>query len=83
MLERIFCHDLLNLSGAMSGLLDCMDSGNFVEISTVLKSISSQMMAEIKSQRDLIFAINGLLKPDNKLFRAEEVWFQLPAICSR
>lgn len=73
MLERIFCHDLLNLSGAMSGLLDCMDSGNFVEISTVLKSISSQMMAEIKSQRDLIFAINGLLKPDNKLFRAEEV----------
>ncbi|MGM9787080.1 MAG: sensor histidine kinase [Candidatus Cryptobacteroides sp.] len=73
MLERIFFHDLLNLSGAINGLLDCEDNDNPEEIRGVLKSISYQMMEEIKSQRDLIYAINGMLKPNKGMFRADEV----------
>lgn len=73
MLERVFCHDLLNLSGALNGLLDTMDNSDTDEIRIVLKSISSQMMEEIKAQRDLIYAINGLLKPNKAVFKASEV----------
>ena len=73
MLERIFCHDLLNLSSAMNGLLDCEDNGNAAEIRGVLKSISYQMMEEIKAQRDLIYAINGILKPNKEVLMANEV----------
>lgn len=72
MLERVFCHDLLNLSSAINGLLDCMDNDP-QEIRGVLKSISSQMMEEIKAQRDLIYAINGMLKPEKKVFKADEI----------
>ena len=32
-----------------------------------------QMMEEIKAQRDLIYAINGLLKPNKAVFKASEV----------
>lgn len=73
MLERVFCHDLLNLSGALNGLLDTMEQSESDEIRGVLKSISSQMMEEIKAQRDLIYAINGLLKPKMEVFRANAV----------
>ncbi|MGN1219619.1 MAG: sensor histidine kinase [Candidatus Cryptobacteroides sp.] len=73
MLERIFCHDLLNLSGALNGLLDTMEHSDSDEMRSVLKSISSQMMEEIKAQRDLIYAINGLLKPSKEFFKASEV----------
>ena len=73
MLERIFCHDLLNLSGALNGLLDCADQDNIEETKSVLKSISAQMMEEIKAQRDIILAMNGQLKPEKKRFRAGEI----------
>lgn len=73
MMERVFCHDLLNLSGALNGMLDCLDEDNPKEILGVLKSISFQMMEEIKAQRDLIYAINGILKPQKEIFKAKEV----------
>lgn len=73
MLERIFCHDLLNLSGAINGLLECSDSNYTEDLHNTLKSISYQMMEEIKAQRDLIYAINGLLEPHKEMFKAKEV----------
>lgn len=73
MLERIFCHDLLNLSGALNGMLECTDETNQEEMRGILKSISIQMMEEIKSQRDLIYAIHGMLKPEKTLFKASEI----------
>lgn len=73
MLERIFCHDLLNLSSAMNGLLECAENGNAEEVVGVLKSISYQMMEQIKAQRDLIYAINGMLKPNRERFKASEI----------
>ena len=73
MLERIFCHDLLNLSGALYGLIENMDNNDSAEMRSALKSISTQMMEEIKAQRDLIYAINGLLKPDNSVFKASDI----------
>lgn len=73
MLERVFCHDLLNLSGALNGMLDCLEDGDPADIRSVLKSISFQMMEEIKAQRDLILAINGSLKIQKEVFKADEV----------
>lgn len=73
MLERVFCHDLLNLSGALNGMLECIDDSNQEEMRAILKSISVQMMEEIKSQRDLIYAIQGMLKPEKTLFKASEI----------
>lgn len=73
MLERVFCHDLLNLSGALNGMLECIDDSNQEEMRAILKSISVQMMEQIKSQRDLIYAIQGMLKPEKTLFKASEI----------
>ncbi|MDY5823823.1 MAG: HAMP domain-containing sensor histidine kinase [Candidatus Coprenecus sp.] len=73
MLERVFCHDLLNLSGALNGMLECIDDSNQEEMRAILKSISVQMMEQIKSQRDLIYAIQGMLKPEKTIFKASEI----------
>ena len=73
MMERIFFHDLLNLSGALNGLLDCMQADNTEEMMHIVRGISSQLLEEIEAQRDLIYAKNGLLKPKPARFRADEV----------
>ena len=73
MMERIFFHDLLNLSGALNGILHCIEEGNYAETIQVVKEISNQLMEEIYSQRDLIYAQNGILKPRLTRFRADTV----------
>lgn len=71
MMEQIFLHDILNLSGALSGIMDCMDD-NPKEMIHIVKGISKQLLNEIIAQRDFIYAKNGMLKPKRENFRAEE-----------
>lgn len=73
MMERVFFHDLLNLSGALNGILECIQYGaEPSEMLPIVRSISSQLLEEIGSQRDLIYAKNGILKPKAKTFKASE-----------
>lgn len=74
LMERVFFHDLLNLSGALNGMLDCMQyEDDPKEMMHIVRGISSQLLEEIGAQRDLIYAKNGLLKPHTSRFRACEV----------
>ena len=72
MMERIFFHDVLNLSGALNGILECMQSDDTEEMVDIVKGISGQLMNEIMAQRDLIYAQNGILEPKHKKFKAAE-----------
>lgn len=73
MFERVFFHDLLNLSGAMNGILGCIeDEGDAKDMMRIVKGISSQLLEEIEAQRDLIYAKNGILKPKECKFLASE-----------
>ena len=73
MLERIFIHDILNLSGALNGILECVANENLNEMIPAVRSISNQLLNEIVAQRNFIYAQRGLLKPDNVEFKASEV----------
>lgn len=80
MLERTFFHDLLNISGALKGLLDCVQHDNVQDIIPILRDISSQLIDEVATQRDLIYAMNGLLKPKYEKFKANEVLENIDAL---
>lgn len=73
MLERIFFHDLLNLSGVLNGLMECTDASDFEDMVPIIKSISKQFLDEVRAQRDLIYAHNGILEPVNAIFSATDV----------
>lgn len=73
MLERIFLHDILNLTGALNGILECMENSDSQEMISVVKAISNQLLNEIMAQRSFIYAQKGILKPNNADFRAAEV----------
>ncbi|MEG2371019.1 MAG: HAMP domain-containing sensor histidine kinase [Alistipes sp.] len=63
LMDRIFFHDLINLSGAMDGyvqlLLETTDTSDVVRSLKNLKHISAQLYDEITSQRDLMHAELG------------------------
>lgn len=80
MLERTFFHDLLNISGALKGLLDCVQHDNVQDIIPILRDISGQLLDEVEAQRDLIFAMKGLLQPKRKRFKASDVLENLDAL---
>ena len=73
MLERVFIHDILNLSGALNGILECMANDNQHDMIAAVKSISNQLLNEIVAQRNFIYAQKGLLNLDNTEFKASEV----------
>ena len=72
-MERIFFHDLINLTGALNGLLECAEFEDPKEIIKMTKSISKQLSREIAAQRDLVFAKNGKLEPNISRFKADSV----------
>lgn len=73
LMERVFFHDLLNLSGALNGILGCMEkTSDTKEMMGIVRNISSQLLSEIEAQRDLIYARNGILKPKPCEFKASE-----------
>lgn len=65
-LERIFFHDILNTTGAISGIANLLgDAENKEEREELLNAImisSQQLMYEIVSQRDLRYAEDGNLQ---------------------
>jgi len=73
MMERVFFHDMLNLSGALQGFLDCAESDNMEEILGLVKGLARQIIDEVNSQRDLIYAQKGMLQTSSSLFPASKV----------
>lgn len=73
MLERIFFHDMLNLSGAINGFLELMDPENTEEMLDLVKKLSQQLTDDMKAQRDLIYAQKGILKVDLKRTKARDL----------
>lgn len=65
-LERIFFHDVLNTSGSIQGIASLLKEENDIEekeelIGLLLQS-ADQLVNEITSQRDLLYAEEGKLK---------------------
>lgn len=62
-LERIFFHDVLNTAGGIHGLVsllaDDRDSGAMDSSVKALEQLSTQLIEEIKSQRDLVAMEQG------------------------
>ena len=72
MMERIFFHDVINLAGAMNTLVDCVENSNREEMMAVIKDVSSQLMEELTSQKNLIYAQKGILETHNSILIAKE-----------
>ncbi|MEN9974536.1 MAG: hypothetical protein RLZZ282_542 [Verrucomicrobiota bacterium] len=65
-LERIFFHDVINTAGALDGLIGLLpecDGDDLTEIEGMLPKVSSQLLNEITSQRELLSAEAGVLVP--------------------
>jgi PAS domain-containing protein len=62
-LERIFFHDILNIAGAISGLAELLVEGiiSFDEAKNDLIETARVLVAEIRSQRELLAAENNEL----------------------
>lgn len=73
MMERIFFHDLINLSGAINGLLECAEFDDPKEIINMMKTISTQLTREITAQRELIYARKGKLEPTISRFKVKDI----------
>lgn len=73
MLQRVFFHDLLNLSGTLNTILDCIDTERPEDSIDLIRGISTELMDEIYAQRDIIYANNGILKLEQSTFKAVEV----------
>jgi signal transduction histidine kinase len=66
-LERIFFHDILNLAGALDGLIGLLpeiDGPDLAEIEESLPIVSTQLINEINGQRQLLQAESGVLVAD-------------------
>ncbi len=70
-LERIFFHDVLNTAGALSGIADLLPDAETVhekvELTSVIRETSKQLLNEIISQRELRMAEDGVLNPQFKM----------------
>lgn len=61
-LERIFFHDVLNMAGALGGLLDLAvdtDPDDAAGLTGEARDVSTQLIEDIQSQRDLTTAERG------------------------
>lgn len=80
-IEQIFFHDILNTSGAIKGLVECVDKSSEIEETRELISCVGEttnlMIDEIKSQVDLIAAEKGELNLNVLDFSLKEVILNL------
>jgi signal transduction histidine kinase len=63
-LERIFFHDVLNTAGGLRGFIELLkhsDATEAEELKTPLLELATQLVEEIKAQRDLVAAENNEL----------------------
>lgn len=76
-IEQIFFHDILNTSGSIRGLVDCIEESSEIEETRKLIGYVSEttniMIDEIKSQIDLIAAEKGELKLNLSKFSLKEL----------
>ncbi len=76
MIERIFFHDLLNLTGGLTGVLDLFMKGENIEMKEILsivETISKDMVEQIHAQRDLLNAEQEELNMEVKLVQSNEL----------
>lgn len=76
-LERIFFHDVLNTSGSIQGIVSLLHSEKNIEekeelIGLLLES-ADQLVNEITSQRDLLYAEEGKLSVETKVTNMNDV----------
>ncbi|MEG1586151.1 MAG: PAS domain-containing sensor histidine kinase [Bacteroidales bacterium] len=67
LMESVFFHDLINLSGSLSGYLDVIKSFDAKEIAShlpMIKNIADQLLDEIVSQRQVVRAEQNRLEAD-------------------
>ncbi len=82
-LERIFFHDILNAAGGLQGLAQLEIEGDkdneFVEI---VHQIATQLVMEIRAQRELTAAENNELVPSPVPLRSREVLEEVLGSCA-
>lgn len=76
-LQKVFFHDLLNTAGALYGLsamlTDVEDVDELKSYSNMLQTTSTQLIQEIRAQRDLASAETGSLKLSIEKFRIDDI----------
>lgn len=73
-LERIFFHDILNAAGGLQGLAQLeIDGDNDNEFVEIVHRIATQLVTEIRAQRELTAAENNELVPSPVALRSREV----------
>ncbi len=73
-LERIFFHDILNAAGGLQGLAQLeIDGDNDNEFVEIVHRIASQLVAEIRAQRELNAAENNELVTSPVPLRSKDV----------
>jgi K+-sensing histidine kinase KdpD len=67
-LERTFFHDIINSAGGLQGIADLLkesdDAEEVGELSTMISQLSSELLDEIKAQRELLAAERWELEPE-------------------
>ncbi len=74
-LERIFFHDIINMAGSLSGILELLESVVPEDGEGLLKiasSLSTQIIEEIKGQQQVFKAENGELEVEISDLKMEE-----------
>ncbi|AVM52493.1 signal transduction histidine kinase [Bacteroides zoogleoformans] len=61
MLERVFFHDMMNLVGALGNFVNILKETPEQEILNEVKRLTDQLMDELTTQKELIYAENGIL----------------------
>ena len=61
MMEHLFFHDMLNLTGTLNNFIDLMKNDKSPEVYEEIKKLSGMIVDQVTSQRDLIYAEDGTL----------------------
>ncbi len=72
MLERVFFHDMMNLVGALGNFVNILKESPEQEILDEVKRLTDQLMDELSTQKELIYAENGILTLQNGDITVEE-----------
>jgi K+-sensing histidine kinase KdpD len=86
-LERTFFHDIINSAGGLQGIADLLkDSGDpdeIAELTTMLASLSSELLDEIRAQRELLAAERWELQPKVEVFNSKSLMEELKYLYQR
>lgn len=61
MMEHVFFHDMLNLTGTLNNFIKLMEDDKSLEVFEEIKKLSGMIVDQVTSQRDLIYAEDGTL----------------------